>query len=115
LFARPHVLSWLLTVIWFQLLDSSETALETAAPAKQDRRFLWLPLIMLLWANLHGGFLLGIVLCGLYLIAGLIRYSSDIGDRQKVGRWLKRLAVASVFSLLATLVNPYGYKLHVHI
>src|SRR5438552_6501478 len=24
-FARPHVLSWLLTVIWFQLLDRSET------------------------------------------------------------------------------------------
>ena len=25
LFARPHVLSWLFTVIWFQLLDSSES------------------------------------------------------------------------------------------
>ena len=24
LFARPHVLSWLFTVIWFQILDSSE-------------------------------------------------------------------------------------------
>jgi len=114
-FARPHVLSWLLTVIWFQLLDSSETALETAADAKQDRRLLWLPVIMLLWANLHGGFLLGIALCGIYLIAGLIRYFSDKEDRQKIGPGLKRLAVASLFSLLATFVNPYGYKLHVHI
>ncbi len=26
LFARPHVLSWLFTVIWFQILDSSESA-----------------------------------------------------------------------------------------
>ena len=25
LFARPHVLSWLFTVIWFQVLDSSES------------------------------------------------------------------------------------------
>ncbi len=25
LFARPHVLSWLFTVVWFQLLDSSES------------------------------------------------------------------------------------------
>src|SRR5437660_4991095 len=114
-FARPHVLSWLLTVIWFQLLDGSETTLETAVEDKQLRRLLWLPAIMLLWTNLHGGFLLGIALSGLYLIAGLIRYFSDRKDRQTIGRWLKRLAVATLFSLFATLVNPYGYKLHVHI
>src|SRR5256885_6206389 len=114
-FARPHVLSWLLTVIWFQLLDGSETTLETAVEDKQLRPLLWLPVIMLLWTNLHGGFLLGIALCGLYLIAGLIRYFSDREDRQKIGRWLKRLAVASLLSLLATFVNPYGYRLHVHI
>ena len=110
-FARPHVLSWLLTVIWFQLLDNSETT----ADAEPDRSLLWLPVIILLWANLHGGFLLGIALCGLYLIAGLIQYFSDREDRPKVGRWLKRLAVASLLSLLATFVNPYGYKLHAHI
>ncbi len=113
-FARPHVLSWLLTVIWFQLLDSSETSSETAAHPERERWF-WLPVIMLLWTNLHGGFLLGIALCGIYLIAGLIRYFSDRENRQKIGRWLKRLASATLFSLLATFVNPYGYKLHVHI
>jgi hypothetical protein len=114
-FARPHVLSWLLTVIWFQLLDSLETASETAAHPEQHRRLLWLPVIMLLWTNLHGGFLLGIALCGLYLIAGLIRYFSDTEDRKKIGPWLKRLAIASLLSLLASFVNPYGYKLHAHI
>ena len=114
-FARPHVLSWLLTVIWFQLLDSSETTSETTADAEPDRRLLWLPVIILLWTNLHGGFLLGIALCGLYLIAGLIQYFSHREDRPKVGRWLKRLAVATLFSVLATLINPYGYKLHAHI
>jgi hypothetical protein len=114
-FARPHVLSWLLTIIWFQLLNTLEAASETAAHPEQDRRLFWLPVIMLLWANLHGGFLLGIALCVIYLIAGLIRYFPDREDRQKIGRWLKRLAVASLLSLLATFLNPYGYKLHVHI
>jgi len=114
-FARPHVVSWLLTVIWFQLLDSSATTLETTADAEPDRRLLWLPVIILLWTNLHGGFLLGIALCGIHLVAGLIRYFSDREDRPKVGRWLKRLAVASLLSLLATFVNPYGYKLHAHV
>jgi hypothetical protein len=110
-FARPHVLSWLLTVIWFQLLDSSEAVYHP----EEDRRLLWLPAIMLLWTNLHGGFLLGIALCGIYLIAGLIRYFFEREDRQKVGLWLKRLAVASLLSILATFGNPYGYRLHIHI
>jgi hypothetical protein len=114
-FARPHVLSWLLTVIWFQLLDTSETASETAVHSEHDRRLFWLPAITLLWANLHGGFLLGIALCGIYLIAGLIRYFSHREDRNRIGRWLKRLAVVSLLSLLVNLINPYGYKLHVHI
>lgn len=114
-FARPHVLSWLLTVIWFQLLDSSETASETGAHAEPERRLFWLPVIMLLWTNLHGGFLLGIALCGLYLIAGLIRYFSDTEERHRIGPWLKRLAIASLLSLLTTFINPYGYKLHFHI
>ena len=110
-FARPHVLSWLLTVIWFQLLDSSEID----AHPERDRCLLWLPVIMLLWTNLHGGFLLGIALCGLYLIAGLFPYFFNTEERQRIGSWLKRLAVASLFSLLATFLNPYGYKLHTHI
>ena len=50
LFARPHVLSWLFTVIWFQLLDSSESA----NPAASQRRLWYLPALMLLWVNLHG-------------------------------------------------------------
>jgi len=67
-FARPHVVSWLFAVIWFQLLDSSEII----SGRETDRRLLWLPVLMLLWVNLHGGFLLGLALLGLYLLAGLI-------------------------------------------
>jgi hypothetical protein len=107
--ARPHVLSWLLTVIWFELLDSAASA---AQPGK-DRRILWLPALMLLWVNLHGGFLLGFALLGVYLVGGGIQYFS-LRD-QRAASWLKRLGLVSVLSLLASFVNPCGYKLHVHI
>ena len=60
LFARPHVLSWLFTVIWFQVLDGSEGVDDAAS-----RRRLWyLPALMLLWVNVHGGFVLGLALLG---------------------------------------------------
>ena len=48
--ARPHILSWLLTLFWFHLLDSSETT------PSGGKKLLWLPVIMLLWVNVHGGF-----------------------------------------------------------
>src|SRR5262249_32681975 len=54
-FARPHVASWILTVAWFALLDHAEQAGET-------RCLWWLPLLMLVWVNVHGGFLVGFVL-----------------------------------------------------
>jgi len=108
--ARPHVVSWLFTVIWFELLDSA-----SEADREDDRRLLFLPALMLLWVNLHGGFLLGFALLGVYLIGGAIQYFTDREQREEVRSWLKRLGLVSLLSLLASFINPYGYKLHLHI
>jgi hypothetical protein len=112
--ARPHVVSWLLTVIWFELLDSAESGAGADSEAKV-RRLFFLPVLMLLWVNLHGGFLFGFALLGVYLVGSGIEYFTSPEKREAVGGWLKRLASVSVLSLLASFVNPYGYKLHVHI
>lgn len=102
--ARPHVVSWLFTVIWFELLDSSN-----------HRRLVYLPPLMLLWVNLHGGFLLGFMLLGIYLFAGIVRYFAEKEQRAESAFWLKRLSLVTALSALATLVNPYGYRLHIHL
>ncbi len=113
LFARPHVFSWLLAVIWFHLLDSSENAIE---PAK-DRSLFWLPVIMLFWVNVHGGFVLGFALCGIYLMAGCIRlwHTKSSADRQSIRAWISRLSLVSAVAFLAGLINPFGYKLYTHV
>src|SRR5579862_2385057 len=70
LFARPHVLSWLFTMIWFQVLDGWERA-----DHSQSQLHLWyLPVLMGFWVNLHGGFVLGFTLLGLYLLSCALRY-----------------------------------------
>jgi hypothetical protein len=109
--ARPHVLSWLLTVIWFELLDSSASA----TGLEKDRRLFYFPVLMMLWVNLHGGFLFGFILLGVYLVGGGIQYFTCRVQREEIRDWLKRLGLVSVSSLLASFVNPYGYKLHLHI
>lgn len=110
-FARPHVLSWLMVVIWFRILDAHETA------AQDQNGIFWLPLLTLIWVNLHGGFLVGFVLLGIYLIAGAVQYltSRSPAEKQTIWRRVKRLGLVAALSLAASLVNPYGYQLHVHI
>ncbi|MGC2184934.1 MAG: hypothetical protein WA637_16780 [Terriglobales bacterium] len=113
LFARPHVLSWLFTVIWFQVLDSSEGTSDVAS-----RRRLWfLPALMLLWVNVHGGFVLGFALLGLYLMSAVIRHyqSRNEEERRRLARRLRTLGSVTAVSLAASFINPYGYKLHLHV
>ncbi len=111
LFARPHVLSWLFTVIWFQLLDSSESLDNAASP----RRLWFLPALMLLWVNVHGGFVLGFALLGLYLLSAAIRHYRDVERRRGLAQRLRTLGMVTVASLVASFINPYGYKLHLHV
>jgi hypothetical protein len=113
LFARPHVLSWLFTMIWFQVLDGSQSADDAAS-----RRRLWyLPALMLLWVNVHGGFVVGLVLLGLYLLSAAMRYyrRRDGEESRSLAQRLKTLGMVTVVSLAASLINPYGFELHVHI
>jgi len=129
--ARPHVVTWLFTVAWFWILESSEKScfasdFELLAASEANPRrgwMLWLlPPLMLLWVNLHGGFLLGFVLLGIYLCSaawGWFRLKEDRFDdalrRIRAGRLVRALTLTGILSGLATLVNPYGFRLHVHI
>jgi len=113
LLARPHVLSWLLVVIWFERLDAWDRAVHRAS----DRALFWLPVLMLVWVNLHGGFLTGFILLGLYCAGNFLRSltAPEFAERQVAGKRLRLLGIVTLLALVATLANPYGYKLHVHI
>jgi len=69
---------------------------------RRSRWFL-LPLLMVLWANLHGGFLLGFFVIGVFFAVALLR-----------GAWadLKIFACAGIGCLAATFVNPLGWNIY---
>jgi hypothetical protein len=108
LLARPHVVSWLFALVWFDLLDS-------ASCGKDDGRAFWLPVLMVLWVNLHGGFLLGLMLLGIYLLGGAIEYAVSSDNRYRTARWLRRLGLVTLLSILTSLINPFGYRLYIHV
>jgi len=119
--ARPHVLSWLFTLAWFWILESTER--ESLAPETESSKKLWLlPPLMLLWVNVHGGFPLGFVLLGIFWLGALWDWFRAKENRiedvlKKLAAWKRArdLAWAGVLSAAASLVNPYGWRLHQHV
>jgi hypothetical protein len=60
--------------------------------------------IMMLWGNLHGGFIIGIAT--LWLYAAVVGFQ-DLVDGRGLGRSL-RLGLIALAGTLATLISPYG-------
>jgi hypothetical protein len=120
--ARPHVVSWLFTLAWFWILDSSERDCFDGFGGRR-RRWLWaLPLLMLVWVNVHGGFLVGFVLLGIFLLGAVWTWFKASQNRieemlQKIAarKRMRNLAWVSLLSAAASLVNPYGWKLYSHV
>jgi hypothetical protein len=102
--ARPHIFSLLLLVVWYYLLDAYQY---------DDRNYLYfLPPIMLLWVNLHGAFIIGPLLIGVYLFGNIV-FSLTSGDaeKKKCKQKARNLALTMVACLIISLINPYGYHI----
>ncbi|MGH9667252.1 MAG: hypothetical protein ACRD9L_22755, partial [Bryobacteraceae bacterium] len=104
--ARPHVFTMLLLVISLWLV-----AADRQSPGA---RVWWLVPLTILWTNLHGGFLV-LILC-----LGLLAAGCGIEgwlDRPGPRRWsaFRRYAILAAATAASSLVNPYGYRLHIHV
>jgi hypothetical protein len=104
--ARPHLITPLMAGLFCCVLNRVERG--------SRRALVVLPPLTVLWVNLHGGFFVGIVLILTYGVAAagekVLRLGRNDGwDR---ARWYGLTAGASV---LASMLNPYGYHLHLHV
>lgn len=89
---RTHQMTYLFAVLSALLL--------WRAARGNARLLLWLPVITVIWANTHGGFLLLYTLLGAYGVQALL---------QRQWRWAGILAATGVICLLAPLAHPLGW------
>lgn len=70
-----------------------------------------LPILMLAWTNLHGGFLVGFILIVAFIMGALLGSEEFREAKAAVRPLLVTLALCGV----ATLINPVGFKLWGHV
>jgi hypothetical protein len=107
---RPQLASGALFAAVLWILESQE----------RNRRLLYLlPLLFALWANLHGAFLLGLVLFGCYIFGTVLHgiLSRFSATRRFANAnptiYLRFQSMIFAACLLSAMINPHGAKLYI--
>ncbi|HEX5271520.1 MAG TPA: hypothetical protein VFW33_13580 [Gemmataceae bacterium] len=106
LLIRPQTYSMFLFVALYGVLELART------------RRAWLalaPPIFALWANLHGGFPVGLALVGCYVVAAGWDAARAAGWSWWRDGQLRALGLCIAACAAATLVNPYGWRVYQYV
>jgi hypothetical protein len=103
---RPRVFTILLASIYLALLGRFARCVKD--------RWIWLLVpVMALWANLHGGFFIGLGLIALTAVGMVLdQWAGVLPEPESFRARLRTLAIVFVGCVLAVLLNPYGVKLY---
>lgn len=110
---RPHIISLLFFVLLLYLIISFRYF------NRKNTYLYFIPVIFLLWANMHMGILAGIFLFGIYVVSEVITYlkpssysSKEVPALDK--KQLTLLAIIFVVSMLVMLINPNGIATYIY-
>ena len=95
--ARPHVLALPVMVAWIGGL--------IAAADRHRAPSFWLLALMVLWANLHGGFVFGLVMIAPIALDAVVNAEARLRKLLAL-RW----AAFAAFALVASCCTPYGWN-----
>jgi hypothetical protein len=96
--ARPHLFTFLALPLLLHVLYAR-------------RSLLWLLLLFAAWSNLHPGFLYGLLMVGLWSLG---RAFEDLRGGKRPRAVLEDRIRAPAVAAAATLLNPFGWTLHLH-
>ncbi|MGW8251789.1 MAG: hypothetical protein ACWGO1_14180, partial [Anaerolineales bacterium] len=107
--ARPYLVTFLLAAVYLWILESYRW--------RGKDHLWWLPLLMIVWVNSHGGFVVGIIVWGVYFTWALATWLVDrfgLGSPADTANQLRRLLLIGVLLLIAILVNSSGVAMYTY-
>ena len=108
--ARPQMLSFALVAAFSFILNRYK--LKCLALPKSQALYpgiYFIPLLFVLWVNVHGGFITGFLLLGSYIVGEVLNNLFDLPALSR--RQIITLLTATAISLPACLINPNTYKM----
>lgn len=110
LIVRPQIWAFPLFALYLWLLNRHAACRAARSEAECRRKARWLfllPLLMAFWVNVHGSFVLGLALVGIFVVGEAIQaLLREPGARS--WRDVGALAGTGALTALATLANPRG-------
>ncbi len=98
---RPEIFSYLFSSIYFFILYKF---------LYEEKNFLYiLPILQIIWTNLHIYFVIGLVLIFFSLVELLSKYLKNKSEL-KIKKQLKYLSFILFLNIISCLINPYGVK-----
>ncbi len=98
---RPEMISHLMCVLFLFVLLRS--------PKPEWKNIVWLVPLQCLWANIHEGYPVGLVLIGSFVAGNLLVWI--LNKDKTYFQYALRILVVFVLAVLALLVNPNGIQL----
>jgi len=101
---RPRAFTLLFAAIYLALLHQF-------VRHKQTKAIWWLVPMMIVWVNLHAGYLIGLVLIGVTIVGVVL--DAWFGGEKLASHWprLKTLILVFIVCLLAVNLNPQGPRI----
>jgi hypothetical protein len=110
--ARPHLFSLLFTVLWIGEMELM----------RRSGRIRWwsLPLLMFVWVNIHGAFIIGFVIWGAYLIDSFLsswknKDAGEFGAMKNIWqanfRLPRDLILIGLVLFCLSFANPAGWRI----
>jgi hypothetical protein len=111
--ARPHLFTLFFLVLFYAALERVREGRTRLAGVPY---LVILPVLTILWTNLHGGFFVGALTIAAFGAGEMltIAFSADASLRMPAWRNARAYLLSSFACMAASLVNPYTYHLHVH-
>ena len=104
--ARPQMFTMFLAAVFVALLSKAENS-----DAGRLQFLWWMPLLLLLWVNLHGGFLLGPALIALTLAGWSLEAWLGLRPWWEARARLQQLGTVLAVCVLVIPLNPNGLEL----
>jgi len=105
--ARPQIVSFLLTAVFSYILYLYK---------RKGRNYLFLvPLLIVLWVNIHGAFITGFILLGCYVIGEVLNnLLGHKDDRVLSYGEIASLIKVSLIALVVLVINPNTYRMYLY-